>query len=84
VELAIHDERVDLPAHVIHGHVAHQVDVAGVPVHLDHCDVRPERPGAVGRVVVGGLIEERLEALGQVEAQVGRERDLRERLDLVR
>ena len=34
-------------------------------VHLDERDVRPEREGAVGRVVVRRLVEVRLHALGR-------------------
>ena len=80
VDLAIDDERVDLPAHIVDGDVADQLHVAGLGVHLDDRDVGTEGPGAVGRVVVRGLVQERLHAVRQVEAQVRRERDLAQRL----
>jgi hypothetical protein len=64
--------------------VADELDRPGLLVDLDHRDVRAERPRAVRRVPVGRLVEVRLHALGRVEREIERERDLLERLDLVR
>ena len=80
VELAVHDQRVDLVADVVDRDVAHEVDLAGLLVDLDGRDVGAERPRAVRRVVVGRLVEVRLHALGRVERQVEREGDLLDRL----
>ena len=80
VELAVDDHRVDLLADVVDRDVADEVDLAGLLVDLDDGDVRPERPRAVRGVVVGGLVEVRLHALGRVEREVEREGDLLERL----
>ena len=84
VQLAVHDHRVDLLADVVDRDVAHELDAAGLLVDLDDRDVRPERPRAVRRVVVGRLVEVRLHPLGRVEREVERERDLLDRLDPVR
>ena len=62
VELAVDDHRVDLPADVVDGDIAHEIDLARLLVDLDDRDMGAERPGAVRRVVVDGLVEERLHA----------------------
>src|SRR5439155_1307374 len=83
VELAVDDHRVDLLADVVHRDVALELGLAGLLVDLDDRDVRPERPGAVRRVVVGRLVEIRLHPVGQAEAEVEGERDLLEGLPLL-
>ena len=65
---------------VVDGEVALELDLAGIGVDLDHGDVRAEREGAVGRVVVRRVVKERLLAFRQVVGERGRARDLLDRL----
>ena len=51
---------------VVDRDVALERHLARLGVDLDHGDVRAERERAVRRVVVGGVVEERLLALRQV------------------
>ena len=84
VELAVDDHRVDLLADIVHGDIANQVHHPRLLVDLDEGHVGPERECAVGRVVVGRLVEVRLHVHRRIEREVQRERDLLDRLDLVR
>src|SRR5439155_18216177 len=76
-DLALDDHRVDAHAAVVdRDHVQHVPD-AGLRVHLDRDDVHGERPGEVGWVVVGGVLQARLPAVGDVA--VGGDRALLDR-----
>ena len=65
-----------------HFYQAADADLAGALVDVHDGDVRPEREGEVGRVVVVDRLESRLHALRVV--RVRRERDLLDRLEPVR
>ena len=65
-DLALDDHRVDPYPAVVDGDEVEHVPHAGHGVDLDGADVAGERPGQVGRVVVGVGLEARLEAVGHV------------------
>ena len=79
MHLALHDQRVDLLAAVVHRHVADQVDPARLPVDLDHGHVGAERKGEVGRVPGDAGFERGLQAVGEVVGREGLEGDRRQR-----
>ena len=58
--------RVDHLAHIVHGDVALEIDIAGIPIDLDDADMRAEREGTVWRIIVGGVVQERLHAGGRL------------------
>ena len=67
VHLALDEERVDEEARVVHRHVAEDLDLARLAVHLDHRDV-----GAEGEEHA----DARLDVLVRIETALGRRGDL--------
>ena len=65
-DLALDDHRVDPHAAVVDRDDPEHVPHAGLRVDLDRGDVAGERPGQVGRVVVGVVLEAGLHAVGHV------------------
>ena len=57
---------------------------AGARVDVDHADVGAERVGEVGRVVDAGRVQVALHPFGQLQRAVRGERDLLDRLALLR
>src|SRR5205085_12555039 len=66
VQLALDDHRVDPDATVVDTDELEDVPLARLRVDLHRRDVDVERPGRVGRVVVGVVLETRLETVGHV------------------
>ena len=84
VHLAVDQQRVDGGTAIVDAHVALQVDLPGLPVHLDDRRVRAEREDEVLGVVEVRLLEAGLHPVRDVLRHVGRERDVGERQPLVR
>src|SRR5205823_6667713 len=76
-DLAFHDHGVDAHAAVVDGDELEDLPHAGVGIDLDHGDVTGEGPRHVGRVVVGVVLQPRLQPVGHVG--VGRQGALLDR-----
>src|ERR1039457_4490591 len=50
VDLSIDQQRVDDVAAIVYGHIAQNLDLAGIAIHLRHYDVRAEGEREVGRL----------------------------------
>jgi hypothetical protein len=84
VHLPVDDHRVDHGAAVVDRDVAQDLRRAGLGVHLDDADVRPRREREVRRIPDRCRLERRLETFGQRVRRPGGERELRDRLRLLR
>ena len=71
MDLALDDHRIDEPAEIVDGHIAFDGDVTGVRIDLglDEMAAVGEREGL--RIVIGGLFQTRLQALGIIGRRVG-------------
>ena len=84
MHLAFDDHRIDLVAAVVDGNVALQLHDARLAVDFDDRDVRAERIDEVRRIVEGGRLEPWLHALRHVPRDIRHQRDVLDRLRLVR